>query len=130
MSGPAPLTLEQVIRRFRQRVKRGPGCWPWQGARNPRTGYGLLHARGLSEQPIAAHRFAFELATGRVPVEDVLHTCDNPPCCRPDHLYEGTAKDNAADSIARGRWKIGGNYRRFLSGTSSGGDHSRTRRTS
>lgn len=35
----------------------------------------------------------------------VLHTCDNPPCCNPAHLYRGTALDNARDRDTRGRWK-------------------------
>jgi len=40
------------------------------------------------------------------PISDglwVLHRCDNPPCCRPDHLFLGTPADNTADMIAKGR---------------------------
>lgn len=33
----------------------------------------------------------------------VLHKCDNRPCCRPDHLFLGTAKDNTDDMISKGR---------------------------
>jgi hypothetical protein len=34
---------------------------------------------------------------------DVMHKCDNPPCCNPSHLELGTRKQNLQDSAARGR---------------------------
>lgn len=30
-----------------------------------------------------------------------LHTCDNPQCINPDHLYEGTPQDNMRDRYER-----------------------------
>lgn len=37
------------------------------------------------------------------------HTCDNPPCCNPTHLFEGTDADNMADRNAKGRARGGSN---------------------
>lgn len=93
---------QQKIDRFWSRVDDSGGpdsCWPWQLSRFP-TGYGhaILHGREY------AHRIAYELATGNDPRGlDVCHTCDNPPCCNPAHLFAGTALDNMRDRDAKGR---------------------------
>ena len=73
------------------------GCRPWMGTRN-RNGYGLLNLT------LCTHRLAWELANGPIPRGLlVLHHCDNPPCCNPDHLFLGTHADNAADRTRKGR---------------------------
>jgi hypothetical protein len=80
---------------------RGPDeCWPWTGARFVQ-GYGKLVRTGRT---LRASRVIFELAKGPIPKGlNVLHTCDNPPCCNPAHLYAGTKRDNARDRADRGR---------------------------
>jgi hypothetical protein len=51
-----------------------------------------------------AHRVAWTLANGPIPAGmHVLHTCDNPPCCNPGHLWLGTQADNMADMARKGR---------------------------
>lgn len=91
------LTGSRPASEFWGRVTVGAAdeCWPWLGPVNFR-GYGRLS----SEQ---AHRIAFALANQRAPVLDVLHRCDNPPCCNPAHLFEGDAKANMADAALKGR---------------------------
>ncbi len=77
----------------------GPNaCWPWTGGLDGH-GYGLFERAG-------AHRTAYRLTHGE-PRYLVLHHCDNPPCCNPKHLYDGTRKDNARDAIIRGQMPRG-----------------------
>ena len=78
------------------------GCWIWLGARfEKRGGYGALQRKGHGGT-LKAHRLAFKLATG-IDAENVLHTCDNPPCIWPGHLYAGSDGDNLRDAYSRKR---------------------------
>lgn len=53
---------------------------------------------------IYAHRFVYEQAHGSIPEGmQICHTCDNPACIRLDHLFLGSAKDNAQDRDFKGR---------------------------
>jgi len=77
------------------------GCWEFIGGRTG-SGYGN-YTEGRAYQK-SAHVVAFELEYGPVPEGMlVLHTCDNPPCCRPEHLFVGTHQENKDDEIAKGR---------------------------
>ncbi len=83
------------------RIERGNGCWPWKGARSIRGGYGTLNYKG---RLWPAHRLVWALTHPNDPLpEVVMHTCDNPPCCRPDHLIAGTHLLNVHDKCAKGR---------------------------
>lgn len=81
---------------------RGVGdCWEWQAAINKSNGYGQFYNNKKNE---TASRVAWALVNGPIPEGMmVLHTCDNPPCVNPRHLYLGTASDNAKDMMDRGR---------------------------
>lgn len=80
------------------------GCWLYTGFRKW-DGYGWL-ARIVNgkQRYLTAHRYAWMLMHGE-PRKGlhILHKCDNPPCCNPDHLFIGTHQENHADKMAKGR---------------------------
>lgn len=84
---------------------RGPDeCWEWRGVRFVEGDYGRLVRRGKN---LRAHRVAYELSIGPIPPGlDVLHTCDNPPCINPAHLWVGTDADNHRDRMLKGRNRV------------------------
>lgn len=78
------------------------GCWEWQGYRHPK-GYGDMSYRCRNWR---VHRLAYHLFRGPIPKGLVIcHTCDNRPCCNPDHLFPGTIDINNKDMAAKGRCK-------------------------
>jgi hypothetical protein len=76
----------------------GP-CTIWTASLNA-NGYGQLNIGG---RPVPAHRVSWFLAHGAWPSNFLLHKCDNRRCVRIDHLCEGTAADNSADMVRKGR---------------------------
>jgi hypothetical protein len=89
--------------RFWKKVAKSTddNCWPWL-RHCTRLGYGMVGYEGR-KQP--SHRIAYLFTFGDFDRSlDVLHKCDNPPCCNPKHLFLGTAKDNIHDAIKKGRW--------------------------
>ena len=95
-------TWSEVIETILSRIVVEPesNCWVWQGAKR-NGGYGNIKHRGKS---IATHRTIWEYYNGPIPDGiHVLHKCDNPPCCNPDHLFLGTHTDNVRDMDNKGR---------------------------
>ena len=93
------------IQRFWKRVNRRQptDCWPWIGCTNG-LGYGRVKLGARCTPVVYTHRVAWELSFGAIPEgKQVLHRCDNPPCCNPGHLFVGTQLDNMHDAIAKGR---------------------------
>ena len=80
------------------------GCLVFTGGKS-KKGYGVTSFAG---RPMRTHRLAWELKCGPIPNgKFVLHRCDNPPCAAIEHLFLGTALDNARDSIKKGRFTLG-----------------------
>jgi hypothetical protein len=82
-------------------------CWEWYGHKDD-NGYGRF-------SDFLAHRIAYYLWFNKDPLKAaVCHTCDNPSCCNPYHLWLGTNKDNTADKVHKNRQAKGVNLRAKL----------------
>ena len=91
---------EIIKNRILSNVKiNSQGCWEWQKGKDG-GGYGSISIRRKSK---SAHIVAFQLFVGPTNGLFVLHSCDNPPCCNPSHLFLGTHTDNMQDMYKKGR---------------------------
>lgn len=89
--------------RFWAQVDKTATCWNWTG-RKTRFGYGRLRAGVKNRGQVVGHRASWQIHFGAIPDGKwVLHTCDNPACVNPSHLYLGTCQDNIADRHNRKR---------------------------
>ena len=99
-----PHLRDSLQRRFEVKVQRKSPteCWPWIAKAVTDFGYGRMTAgRGTD---LKSHRIAYALAHNGIPDGmHVLHKCDNPKCCNPNHLFLGTHQDNTRDMMAKNR---------------------------
>lgn len=88
-------------RDFLKNVEKTDSCWIWKGGKDSK-GYGLFSYRS---RVMAAHRYSYSRNKERLRAGYlVCHSCDNPSCVNPDHLYLGTHKDNMKDVKERETW--------------------------
>lgn len=94
---------ETLPARFWSKIVFTSTCWLWTGSQTD-CGYGMLGRGTAGSGCVLAHIVSWILHFGPVPPGmQVLHDCDRPPCCRPDHLWIGTQKDNIRDCWHKGR---------------------------
>src|SRR5260221_7125100 len=93
--------------KFWSKIKKGADneCWEWQGSTSVR-GYGFIR---INYKQHGTHRISYALThkTSIIFNGCVLHTCDNPSCCNPNHLILGTQLQNIQDMVKKGRQRGG-----------------------
>lgn len=100
-NGACSVALTNADSHFWPNVDKSGECWMWTGSKTPR-GYGRLTVRQQGSE--YAHRFSFRLHGGALGTGvECCHSCDNPSCVRPDHLFAGTHSDNMRDASRKGR---------------------------
>ena len=89
------------LERFLAKVKinEATRCWEWQAYCN-QDGYGKFYVSGKVSY---AHRVSYAHYKGEPDDLCVLHKCDAPRCCNPDHLFIGTQQDNMTDMATKER---------------------------
>jgi hypothetical protein len=93
------LSYEQVCK-FNSYIQRTETCWKWLGAKHT-SGSGAIRIEGKLYR---APRISYEINKGVIPDGlYVCHTCDNPNCVNPKHLFLGTQIDNMRDMVKKGR---------------------------
>lgn len=94
---------DATLKRFWSKVDKSGGteaCWPWLSGNDGK--YGTFWVDGRYQK---AHRISFQIANARRISDGLMacHSCDNPICVNPSHVWEGNNADNMIDASHKGR---------------------------
>jgi hypothetical protein len=95
---PIPTLTDCDLQRFWSKVDKSGDCWEWTAATI--GGYGSF---SIGDHTYKSHRISYAIKNGEPGNTCVCHTCDNPSCVNPDHLWLGTYRDNNHDRDVKGR---------------------------
>jgi hypothetical protein len=93
---------EEQSKRFWAKVnkKADDECWEWLAGKNSR-GYGAFK---LNKKTVTASRISWSLLNGEISSDIfVCHSCDNPSCVNPNHLFVSNNQGNVDDMIRKKR---------------------------
>lgn len=101
MSRREIIITDSLVKRFWEKVEKSEDCWIWTASKSER-GYGRI---GLTAgKAVNASRVSWVIHNGPIPGDlFVCHTCDNPSCVSPHHLFLGTRQDNINDMMIKKR---------------------------
>lgn len=103
----SPKKLKPIEPRFWSKVIKSEGCWKWTGAAHPH-GYGVMGGLCIGRKIIRATHVSWLIHKGVLPTHGMCHTCDNPNCVNPEHLFDGDQKANFEDMKRKGRCTLKG----------------------
>lgn len=92
--------VDALEKRFLRSVQKTETCWIWKGHKWGQ-GYGGIKLR---QTRFRTHRLSWMLYRGDIPKNMcVCHSCDNPLCVNPKHLWLGTIEQNMKDCSDKNR---------------------------
>ena len=93
--------------RFIECEINGDGCWVVISHKPTTNGYiQICRKRNFRLFRYSLHRLIYATYNGVIPPNMIVcHSCDNPRCINPDHLWIGSHRDNTQDSIKKGRFR-------------------------
>lgn len=98
-TAPTPRTAVKA-RLLSSISKAESGCWDWNKSKNA-AGYGTI---SVKNKITVAHRASYAAFIGEIPAgKYVCHSCDNPSCINPSHLFIGSPSDNLMDCYSKMR---------------------------